>query len=288
MADSMNLPPLRIAEILWRYGLRPDRQLGQNFLVDEAALRRVTFAAEITPIDAVLEIGPGLGSLTRHLALAAQRVVAVELDERLLPALRETLQGASNVEIVAGDILQVDPAALMAQDSYLVVANIPYYITSAVFRHLLAVRPRPRRIVLTVQREVAQRICAAPGEMNLLALGVQLYGEPSVAAHIPAGAFLPVPKVDSAVVRVDVTPQPRLAQQDVPLFFQLAKAAFAQKRKTLANTLSAGLRWSKAEAQARLAAAGIAPNTRPQALDWDAWARLVAVCKADGALNGRL
>ncbi len=281
MADSVNMPPLRIAEILQRHGLHPDRRLGQNFLVDEVALRRIVAAAEIAPQHVVLEIGPGLGSLTRHLVLAARRVVAVELDIRLLPALHETLAQASNLEIVSGDILQIDPAALMPQDDYLVVANIPYYITSAVFRHLLSVRPRPRRVVLTVQQEVAQRICAQPGKMNLLALGVQVYGEPRIVAHIPAGAFYPPPKVNSAVVRVDISAQPRLPQSDIPLFFQLAKAAFSQKRKTLVNTLSGGMRWSKAQAMARLQRAGIDPQMRAQMLDWEAWQRLVAVCKTE-------
>ena len=282
MADSVNLPPLRIAEILQRHGLHPDRRLGQNFLVDEAALRRIVAAAELAPQNMVLEIGPGLGSLTRHLVLAARRVVAVELDTRLLPALRETLAEASNLEIVNGDILQIDPAALMAQEDYLVVANIPYYITSAVFRHLLSTRPRPQRIVLTVQHEVAQRICAQPGKLNLLALGVQVYGEPRIATRIPAGAFYPAPKVNSAVVRVDISAQPRVPQSDIPLFFQLAKAAFSPKRKTVANTLSGGMRWPKAQAKARLQRAGIDPQMRAQMLDWEAWRRLVAVCKTEG------
>lgn len=281
MADSVNRPPLRIAEILRRHGLHPDRRLGQNFLVDEAALRRIMAAAEIAPQHVVLEIGPGLGSLTRHLVLAARRVVAVELDTRLLPALRETLAEASNLEIVSGDILQIDPAALMSQEDYLVVANIPYYITSAVFRHLLSARPRPLRIVLTVQQEVAQRICAQPGEMNLLALGVQVYGEPRIVTRIPAGAFYPPPKVNSAVVRVDISAQPRVPQSDIPLFFRLAKAAFSQKRKTLANTLSGGMRWSKAHTMARLRRAGIDPQMRAQMLGWEAWQRLVAVCKTE-------
>src|SRR3970040_673996 len=149
MGDPMNLPQLNIPEILRQYGLKPDKRLGQNFLVDPSALQRIVETAEIRSQDAILEIGPGLGSLTRYLASVAKKVVAVELDADLIPPLR--------------DILEMEPGQLMDQSSYLVVANIPYYITSAVIRHLLEAEVQPRRVVLTVQREVAQRICAEPG-----------------------------------------------------------------------------------------------------------------------------
>ncbi len=274
MADSVNLPPLRISELLRTWGLHPDKRLGQNFLVDEVALRRIVEAAGVESGDAVLEIGPGLGSLTRHLATRASRVVAVEKDARLLPPLKSVLADYDNVRIVLGDILQIPVPSLMAAEDYLVVANIPYYITSAVFRHLLGSSPRPRRIVLTVQREVAERICAPPGKMSLLALSVQVYGEPRVAARVPAGAFHPVPKVDSAVVRVEMLPQPRIPAAQLPLFFRLAKAGFSQKRKTLLNALSGGMRWPKSVTRACLEAAAVAPAARAQALDWPAWARL--------------
>ena len=274
MADSVNLPPLRISELLRTWGLHPDKRLGQNFLVDEVALRRIVEAAGVESGDAVLEIGPGLGSLTRHLATRASRVVAVEKDARLLPPLKSVLADYDNVRIVLGDILQIPAPSLMAAEDYLVVANIPYYITSAVFRHLLGSSPRPRRIVLTVQREVAERICAPPGKMSLLALSVQVYGEPRVAARVPAGAFHPVPKVDSAVVRVEMLPQPRIPAAQLPLFFRLAKAGFSQKRKTLLNALSGGMRWPKSVTRACLEAAAVAPAARAQALDWPAWARL--------------
>ncbi len=274
MADSVNLPPLRISELLRTWGLHPDKRLGQNFLVDEVALRRIVEAAGVESGDAVLEIGPGLGSLTRHLAVRASRVVAVEKDARLLPPLKSVLADYDNVRIVLGDILQIPAPSLMAAEDYLVVANIPYYITSAVFRHLLGSSPRPRRIVLTVQREVAERICAPPGKMSLLALSVQVYGEPRVAARVPAGAFHPVPKVDSAVVRVEMLPQPRIPAAQLPLFFRLAKAGFSQKRKTLLNALSGGMRWPKSVTRACLEAAAVAPAARAQSLDWPAWARL--------------
>ncbi len=274
MADS--LTPLKPAEILRAHGLRPDKRLGQNFLVDESALRRIVQAAEVGPQDRVLEIGPGLGALTRLLAARAAHVTAVELDARLLPALREVVGARPNVRLVQGDILHCPPRDLMGGEPYLVVANIPYYITSALFRHLLSAEPRPRRVVLTVQREVAERVCAAAGRMNLLALSVQVYGAPRVAARIPAGAFYPAPKVDSAVVRVDVFPRPRIPAARLDLFFRLAKAAFSQKRKTLLNALSAGMRWDKRRTRACLARAGISPQLRAQALDWAAWEALVS------------
>jgi 16S rRNA (adenine1518-N6/adenine1519-N6)-dimethyltransferase len=172
------LPPLNAAAILRTHGLRPDKSLGQNFLQDSYALEKITAAAEILPTDTVLEVGPGLGALTRHLAAAAKQVIAVELDGRLLPPLQETLTGYTNVEIVHGDMLKLAPAEIVPVPDYLVVANIPYYITSALLRHLLETTPRPRRVVLTVQKEVAERICAAPGDMSLLALSVQVYGQP--------------------------------------------------------------------------------------------------------------
>ena len=270
------LPPLNAANILRAHGLRADKSLGQNFLQDPAALERITAAAEIRPTDTVLEVGPGLGALTRHLAAAAKHVIAVELDSRLLPALRETLSGYTNIEIIQGDMLKLSPAEIVPVSDYLVVANIPYYITSALLRHLLETAPRPRRVVLTVQKEVAERICAAPGDMSLLALSVQVYGQPRVAAIIPAGAFHPAPKVDSAVVRIDLTPAPFIPYTLLDTFFALAKAGFSQRRKQLRNSLSAGMRKSPAEIEETLRAAGIDPQRRAETLSLEEWRELTA------------
>lgn len=270
-----NLPPLNVAALLRAHGLSASKGLGQNFLQDDAVLAQIAGAAEICPADDLLEIGPGLGSLTRHLALAARSVTAVELDESLIPVLGEVLKPFGNVRVVHGDILNFKPADLLPSADYLVVANIPYYITSAVFRHLLENPPRPRRIALTIQKEVAERICAQPGEMSLLALSVQVYGAPSIAARIPAEAFHPVPKVDSAVIRVDLYPQPLIPAEKLDDFFRLAKAGFSQKRKTLRNSLSAGLRISPAAAGEMLANAGIDPMRRAETLALEEWGRLV-------------
>jgi len=273
------LPPLNAAQILRTHGLRADKSLGQNFLQDSYALEKITTAAEILPADTVLEVGAGLGALTRHLAAAAKQVIAVELDERLLPPLREVLTGYTNVEIIHGDMLKLAPAGIVPVSDYLVVANIPYYITSALLRHLLETTPRPRRVALTVQKEVAERICAAPPDMSLLALSVQVYGQPRVAATISADAFYPAPKVDSAVVRIDLSPAPFIPYTLLDTFFALAKAGFGQKRKTLRNSLSAGMRKSPAEMEATLRAAGIDPMRRAETLSLEEWRELTARMK---------
>jgi 16S rRNA (adenine1518-N6/adenine1519-N6)-dimethyltransferase len=269
------LTPLNVPAQLRASGLRPNKRLGQNFLVDDAHLARIVAEAGVGPGDEVLEIGAGLGSLTRHLAAAARRVVAVELDAGLLPLLQANLAGVANVEVLQQDIFRVNIAEHFKADGFLVVANIPYYLTSNLIRHLLESRPRPARLALTVQLEVALRARAAPPEMSLLALSVQLYGQPRIAHHIPAGAFFPIPNVDSAVLVVDLTDQPRLPAEQIDAFFRLAKAAFAQKRKTLANSLSALPEWGKAETAARLQAAGIDPMRRPQTLSLEEWGKLV-------------
>jgi 16S rRNA (adenine1518-N6/adenine1519-N6)-dimethyltransferase len=271
----MTLPPLEIGSILRSHALRPHKGLGQNFLNDPSALQRIVTGAEISPEATVLEIGPGLGSLTRYLAQAARQVVAVELDQALIPALKDVLSGSGNVQIVHGDILKLDPAVLMAEPGYLVVANIPYYITSAVIRHLLESSRKPARLVLTVQKEVAERISAEPGDLSLLALSVQVYGAPRIVTRIPAGAFFPPPKVDSAVVRVDLYPQPLIPEDQLDVFFRLTKAGFSQKRKTLRNAMSGGLARPKEEIERLLAAAGIDPQRRAETVSLEEWGRLV-------------
>lgn len=268
------IPPLNAAALLKHYGLRAHKGLGQNFLQDPLALERIVEAAEIQPTDTVLEIGPGLGSLTRYLAASGREVIAVELDANLLPPLKSILSPYGNVRIINGDILKLSPSEFIDTSNYLVVANIPYYITSAVIRHLLESDKKPRRIVLTVQREVAQRICAKPGDMSLLALSVQVYGKPRIAARIPAGAFFPAPKVDSAVLSVDIYPTPLIKPELLDTFFQLIKAGFSQKRKTLRNALSSGLRISPSAAEDLLTSANIDPQRRAETLSIDEWENL--------------
>lgn len=275
-----DIPPINIAYLLKKYGLRPHKGLGQNFLQDSVALEKIVSAAEIQRTDTVLEIGPGLGSLTRYLAASAKEVVAVELDQHLLPPLQTILAAYSNVRLVHGDILELSPSNLVRDHNYIVVANIPYYITSAVIRHLLESPSKPRRIVLTVQKEVAQRICEGPGDMSLLALSVQVYGKPRIAAHIPAGAFVPSPNVDSAVLVIEIYSEPRIPRELLDTFFRLIKAGFSQKRKTLRNALSSGLSIPASDAADTLTRADIDPMRRAETLSIEEWQRLSEIMKA--------
>jgi 16S rRNA (adenine1518-N6/adenine1519-N6)-dimethyltransferase len=273
------IPPLNAATLLKRHGLRAHKGLGQNFLQDPLALEEIVSAAEIQPTETVLEIGPGLGSLTRYLAVSAKEVVAVELDLSLLPLLKAVLTPYPNIRLIQGDILKLSPKDLITQKDYLVVANIPYYITSAVIRHLLEAEVKPHRIVLTVQKEVAERISAKPGNMSLLALSVQVYGNPRIAARIPASAFFPTPKVDSAVLCVDIYPAPLIKPELLDMFFKLIKAGFGQKRKTLRNSLSSGLHISPIYAADLLTSAGIDPQRRAETLSIEEWERLSEIIK---------
>jgi 16S rRNA (adenine1518-N6/adenine1519-N6)-dimethyltransferase len=268
----MTIRPLDVTALLRQYDLRPSKKLGQNFLQDEQALQKITEIADIQVQDTILEIGPGLGGLTRHLALAARQVVAVELDESLFPALRTVLAPYANVRLIHADILKLRSADLVTAPDYLVVANIPYYITSALLRHLLAQSPRPRRLVLTVQEEVAERICAGSGKMSLLALSVQVYGRAEVAARIPAAAFFPTPSVNSAVVSINIYPEPLIPYPLLDTFFRLAKAGFGQKRKKIRNSLSAIMPREKAEQI--LLAAGIDPQRRAETLSLVEWGKI--------------
>ena len=268
------IPPLNAAALLKRHGLRADKSLGQNFLQDPFALEKIVAAAEVQPTDTVLEVGPGLGSLTRYLAASAKEVIAVELDEKLLAPLEAVVAPYPNIRVIHGDILKLSPAELIDADDYLVVANIPYYITSAIIRHLLEGPRRPRRIILTIQKEVAERICAQPGDLSLLALSVQIYGKPRVAARIPAEAFFPAPKVDSAILSIEIYSQPLIRTEVLDTFFKLIKAGFGQKRKTLRNSLSAGLHIAPVTAEELLVKVNIDPKRRAETLSIEEWERL--------------
>ena len=262
-------------KLLAKYHLRPHKGLGQNFLSDDTVLSGIADAAGIPQGAPVLEVGPGLGSLTRHLGERADRVVAVELDHDLVPVLRRELADCPNIEIVEGDILEFSPDAYFSDGEYYVAANIPYYITSAVIRHLLEGKARPKRLALTVQKEVAERICAAPGKMSLLSLSVQVYGSADIPMVIPAAAFYPEPKIDSAVVRIELYDEPLIPADQMDAFFELAKAGFGQKRKTLRNALSANLHRSPDEAESLLRSAGIDPQRRAETLTISEWSALL-------------
>lgn len=271
----MRLHYLDIFPLLQKYQVQPKKSLGQNFLVDPNALNKVLQVAKVSSEDTVLEIGAGLGSLTYLLAQQSRQVVAVELDHRLIAPLREVLAGFTNVTICEGDMLKLSPDVLINAERYVVVANIPYYITSALIRHLLEADHKPTRMVLTVQQEVAERILARDGKMSLLALSVQVYGKPELKARIPAGCFYPPPEVDSAVLSIELYEEPLIPSGSLDLFFKLAHAGFAQKRKTLRNTLATGMNESPAWAEKLLTTAGIDPQRRAETLSMQEWKQLV-------------
>ncbi len=275
-----------MTNLLQKYNLRPKKGLGQNFLTDPNHLRKIIAAAELTPADTVLEIGPGLGALTVPLTAAARAVVSVEVDADMVRVLRAEIS-APNFWLVQADILSVEPAAVLADnlpdfspgDDYVVVANVPYYITSGIIRHLLEAEFPPRRTVLTIQKEVAQRIIAKPGKMSVLAVSVQFYGSPTMCHTIPASAFTPAPNVDSAVLRIDRHPSPPVPVDDPRAFFRVVKAGFSQKRKQLKNALSAGLHRPQSEIAALLESVGIDPRRRAETLSLDEWGLLTNILK---------
>jgi len=259
------------AKLLHQYGIQPKKSLGQNFLFDGDIINQIIDLAGITAGMTALEIGAGPGNLTRALAARAGRVVAVELDQRFLPLLELAGSTHPNLEVIHANILSLDLDELMHAAGYIVVANLPYYITSAVIRKLLETRLKPARLVLTVQKEVASRICARAGELSLLAVSVRVYGEPRLVLSIPAGAFYPTPKVDSAVILIDTHPAPLVSMENLGLFFRIVKAGFSQKRKMLRNTLSAGMRIPIPECEQLLGAVGIDPSRRAQTLEPAEW-----------------
>ncbi len=283
---------MNVRRLLKQWDLRPSKGLGQNFLVEQTTLEKIVAAAELTSDDVALEIGAGLGTLTRLLARNAGDVVAVELDQRLIPVLQSVLSDLDNVTLIQGDILALDPAALISAASiqhpasstqYKVVANLPYYITSAILRHLLEASLKPQRMVITVQREVAERIVAKPGQMSLLAVSVQFYGRPQRLFRIKPGSFYPSPGVESAVVRIDLRATPLMSVRDTAAFFRVVRAGFAQRRKQLRNTLAAGLRRPPDEVATQLMEVGVDPRRRAQTLSLEEW---VIVTHVLGDLNG--
>ena len=297
------------------------KSLGQNFLSDRRYLAPMLAAAELTPTDAVLEIGPGKGVLTAALAERAGSLVAVELDDRLIEPLRQRFASQPHVHIIHGDILEQAPERVLASArpaegeigdsairrfgagevisqspnlqspiatlplsqspvSYKVVANLPYYITSAVLRHLLEAAQPPSLAVVMVQWEVAQRICAQPGDLSLLAVSVQFYAQPRIVQRVPAAAFSPRPQVDSAILQLCVRPQP-VVDVAPERFFTVVRAGFSQKRKQLHNSLAAGLGLEKATVQQWLAVAGIDPMRRAETLSLAEWGTICHVAPVE-------
>ena len=271
---------------LRQFDLQARKGLGQHFLVDEEVLKLITSTAELTSNDVIVEVGPGLGILTRELARQAGWVVAIELDSKLAVALEQTLASFDNVSIINKDILQIDPAALLQEQkarfppaisspfSYKVVANLPYYITSPVLRHFLEMSVKPQIMVVMVQKEVAEAIVAEPGQMSVLSISIQFYGEPRIISYVPAQCFYPAPEVDSAILRIDLYSQPAVAVTDERGFFDLVQAGFSASRKQIVNSLAQGLGLPKAEVLSLLEKADIVPQRRAETLTLEEWARL--------------
>ena len=257
-------------EILDRFDLHPKKSLGQNFLFDEQLLKKIVRSADVESHDHVLEIGPGLGALTRELAISAEKVVAVELDQRLLPVLEYELAHFPNITTIHGDILDQKPADLFDRP-YKVIANVPYYITGAILRHLLQSEHKPTTMVMTVQKEVAERLTPKPGKLSLLTVSVQFYGTATHMGNIAAGAFWPRPGVASAIVRVDISAEPRPVTEKA--FFRVVRTGFSQKRKQLKNNLAA-LGMGKEKTLEALISAEIDPTRRPQTLSVEEWVTL--------------
>jgi len=275
---------MNIRKVLRQYGLRPSKGLGQNFLESEPVLWRIVEASEVGPADTVIEIGPGLGQLTEELLARAHHVIAVELDRKMVAILSDRLGQRDHLTLVQGDILETDLGALMAlakatpnEGEIRVVANLPYYITSAAIRHVLESGLRLASVTVMVQREVAQRIVAKPGKMSLLAVSVQVYGEPELVCRVPSGAFYPPPKVDSAVLTIRPHAQPLVSDTLLPTFFRIVQAGFQQKRKQLHNSLGHGLSLNREQTLSLLDQADIDPQRRPQMLTINEWGRLAEI-----------
>lgn len=253
------------------------KTLGQHWLTDQASLESICEAAELAKTDTVLEVGPGPGALTKKLVQLAGQVVAVEFDRRFASSL--AVNPAANLTVIHQDILQFDLSSL--PNGYKVVANIPYYLTSALLRKLSEAANPPATIVLLVQKEVAQRVAAPAGQMSMLSVSVQLYYQAELGLMVPAHLFVPPPKVDSQVIKLVRRQQPLFPELDHKTFFRLVKAGFAARRKTLLNSLSGGLRLSKPDVQVLLNSANLRPLMRPQELSLDDWFGLYQAWQAN-------
>lgn len=269
-----------VRDLCARHGFTLSKGFGQNFIVNPGVCPKIVEAAGIGPEWGVLEVGPGIGVLTRELARRAARVVAVEVDNRLPPLLAETLAGYDNVEIVVQDILKVDIAALIREKfagmPVAVCANLPYYITSPILMRLLEEKLPIRQITVMVQKEAAERICAAPGtrQAGAISYAVAYYAKPQVLFSVQPGSFYPPPKVTSAVIRLEVHPEPPVPVPDEAAYFRLVRAAFGQRRKTAANAISAGLGLPKAQVTAAMEQAGLPATARPEQLTLEQFAAL--------------
>ncbi|MFA6382170.1 MAG: 16S rRNA (adenine(1518)-N(6)/adenine(1519)-N(6))-dimethyltransferase RsmA [Candidatus Buchananbacteria bacterium] len=270
----------QIKKICQAYDLWPARSKGQNFLINQKVLNQIITRAELLPTDTVLEVGPGLGILTEALVKKVKKVISVELDAKLFGFLKAKFAGASNLELINEDILKFNPETYNLKSiSYKIVANLPYNITSHFLKNFLTRRERPATMTLLVQKEVAERICAKPGQMSLLSVSAQLYGDPEIIEIVGRNNFWPVPKVDSAILRISkIKNQPQvdkfLEGITEKFFWQMAKIGFAAKRKQLQNNLAAGFKISSDDLKKMLNEANFNPKIRAQELSVADWLKL--------------
>lgn len=263
---------------LKKYQIRPSKGLGQNFLIDKSALKRMVEAADLQLGDSVLEIGPGLGALTQELAKRAKKIIAIEKDPKMVGILKETLKDFKNVEIIQGDILKFPiPSSKFQVSSYKIVANLPYYITSPVIRKFLESKNHSKEMVLIIQKEVAQRICATPPKMNLLAVSVQFYAKAKIISFVSKKSFWPQPKVDSAIIKISRI-RTNLPRINTNIFFKIARAGFSQPRKQILNNLSKGLKLNKDLAKSWLLENNIRSDQRAETLRIKDWSNLTITC----------
>ena len=267
--------PKNIKELLARYEARPSKGLGQNFLIDKNILNKIVEAANIKDTDTILEVGPGLGVLTKELAKKAEKVIAIEKDQTMIEVLKETLKDFTNVEVFNEDILQLNPTTKNFASIYKIVANIPYYLTSPLIRKFLELEVQPQEMVLMLQKEVAQRICAKPPKMSLLAVSVQFYAEAKIVFNVSKSCFWPAPKVDSAIIKIipfgAAQGRPKISAD---LFFKVVKAGFSQPRKQLTGNLSKNLEISKEKTADWLLKNNIEPQRRAETLSIEEWINL--------------
>ncbi len=272
--------PGYLKEVLSRHGFRFSKALGQNFLINPGVCPRMAAECGADRHTGVIEIGPGAGALTWELAQIAEKVAAIELDRRLFPVLEETLAGCANVELIEGDVLELDLARLIREKfggrQVCVCANLPYYITSPVVMRLLESGLPLKSVTVMVQKEAAKRICAQPGsrECGAVSASVWYHSEPRILFQVGRGSFLPPPNVDSAVIRLDLRKQPPVQVGDEDFFFSLVRAAFSQRRKTAANSIAAAGKFTKNQVEQALAAVGAAENIRAERLSLEQLAAL--------------
>ena len=289
MSKSSLSDPGHIKEVLSRHGFHFSKALGQNFLINPGVCPRMAAECGAQASKGVIEVGPGIGVLTWELSQVAEKVCAIELDSRLFPVLEETLAGRDNVKLVPGDVMKLDLNQLIRQEfgggPVCVCANLPYYITSPVILRLLEEGLPITSITVMVQKEAAQRLCAAPGERECGAVSVAVHyrSQPKLLFQVGRGSFLPPPKVDSAVLRLDLRQEPPVSVADEDWFFRVSRAAFAQRRKTAANSLSATLGLPKPQVEQALAAAGAAENVRAERLTLEQLAALANALLREGS-----